>query len=109
MVAFEGLLRGGDVAFRGQCAAHRIAASKGSAGRDAAEAVVIRAPITFQLLRLVTHDLDDGDRPSARSPHQLRAALAALVEGLGLQCPFSWHSCGASECSPQTKSMELTM
>ncbi|CAK0899459.1 unnamed protein product, partial [Prorocentrum cordatum] len=85
-VAFEGLLRGGeafalcrgDVAFRGQCAVLRIASSKASAGRDAAEAVVIRAPIALQLLRLVTDGLDEGDRLSARSPRQLRAALAAL-------------------------------
>ncbi|CAK0851911.1 unnamed protein product [Prorocentrum cordatum] len=104
MVAFEGLARGGeafapcrgDVAFRGQRAVLRIASPKDSAGREAVEAVVIRAPITPQLLRLATRGLDE----------------VALVEGLGFQRPLSWHSCrrgGASECFLRTKSMELTL
>ncbi|CAK0908660.1 unnamed protein product [Prorocentrum cordatum] len=45
-------------------------------------------------------------------PHQMRAALAALVEGLGFQCPFSWHSCrrgGASEWFLRTKRTGLTL
>ncbi|CAK0868905.1 unnamed protein product, partial [Prorocentrum cordatum] len=119
-VAFAGLLRGGEAfilqgdgaALRGPYAVLRIAWFETTAGRDAAEAFVIRSAIKMLLLREALVGLPEGERLSSRSPHQLRMALLALVEGLGFQELFSWHwrwRGGALEHLLRTKTMVGTL
>ena len=120
VISFEGLLRGGeafaltaaDVLDRGEVIVLRIRTSKTAAGRDAAEAVVIRSQVAKQLLRLTVRGLQPGEALSWRSPSQLRTSLATLARGLGVTGPFSWHSCrrgGASDFFLKSSSMEATL
>ena len=120
LISFEGLLRGGeafalttaDVLDRGEVIVLRVSTSKTTAGKDAAEAVVIRSLVAKRMLRLVVKHRAPCEPLSWRTPAQLRSALAALARGLGLPGPFSWHSCrrgGASDFFLRTSSMEATL
>ncbi|CAK0905731.1 unnamed protein product [Prorocentrum cordatum] len=88
LVSFEAMLRGGeafsltagDVHDRGSCMVIRIGSSKTTAGKDAAEAVVVRSKACVRLLRLVVANLGPSDRLSPRSPNQLKAGLQRLAE-----------------------------
>ncbi|CAK0847855.1 unnamed protein product [Prorocentrum cordatum] len=120
LISFGGLLRGGeafalttaDVLDRGEVIVLRVSTSNTTAGKDAAEAVVIRSRVAKRMLRLVVRHRALGEPLSWRSPAQLRSALAALTRGLGLPGPFSWHSCrrgGASDVFLTSSSMEATL
>ncbi|CAK0814337.1 unnamed protein product, partial [Prorocentrum cordatum] len=120
LVAFEGMLRGaevfaltvGDIVDRGELFAVRISSSKTTAGKDCAEAVVIRSRMAVALLRIAVRGLGAGARLSWRTPSQLRGALGALARGLGLAGPITWHSVrrgGASAFFVRSGSMEATL
>ena len=89
----------------------RIDSSKTTAGKDAAEAVVVRSAAGMRLLRLVVAGLDPSQKLTSRSPNQLRAGLQRLAGALGFAGLVSWHSCrrgGASDMFCRTGSMEQT-
>ena len=120
LVSFETMLRGGeafnlraaDVHDRGTCMVLRIDSSKTTAGKDAAEAVVVRSAAGMRLLRLVVAGLEPSQTLTSRSPNQLRAGLQRLATALGFAGLFSWHSCrrgGASDMFCRTGSMEQTL
>ena len=101
-----------DVLDRGEVIVLRVSTSKTTAGKDAAEAVVIRSLVAKRMLRLVVRHRAPGKPLSWRTPAQLRSALATLTRGLGLPGPFSWHSCrrgGASGFFLKSASMEATL
>ena len=120
LVAFEGMLRGAevfaltvsDLIDRGEFFVVRISSSKTSAGKDCAEAVVVRSKVAVALLRIAVGGLGEGARVSWRTPSQLRGALAALAKGLGLPGPITWHSFrrgGACDFFVRSGSMEATL
>ena len=120
LVSFETMLRGvaafnlraADVHDRGTCMVLRIDSSKTTAGKDAAEAVVVRSAAGMRLLRLVVAGLDPSQKLTSRSPNQLRAGLQRLAGALGFAGLVSWHSCrrgGASDMFCRTGSMEQTL
>ncbi|CAK0832382.1 unnamed protein product, partial [Prorocentrum cordatum] len=120
LVGFEGMLRGaevfalavGDIVDRGELFIVRISSSKTTAGKDCAEAVVVRSRMAAALLRIAVRGLGAGARLSWRTPSQLRGALRALARGLGLAGPITWHSLrrgGASAFFVRSGSMEATL
>ncbi|CAK0790348.1 unnamed protein product [Prorocentrum cordatum] len=120
LVGFEGMLRGaevfaltvGDIVDRGELFIVRISSSKTTAGKDCAEAVVVRSKIAVALLRIAVRGLGAGARLSWRAPSQLRGALRASARGLGLAGPITWHSLrrgGASAFFVRSGSMEATL
>ncbi|CAK0891073.1 unnamed protein product [Prorocentrum cordatum] len=120
LVGFEGMLRGaevfaltvGDIVDRGELFVVRISSSKTTAGKDCAEAVVIRSRMAAAFLRIAVRGLGAGARLSWRTPSQLRGALRALARGLGLAGPITWHSLrrgGASAFFVRSGSMEATL
>ncbi|CAK0897373.1 unnamed protein product, partial [Prorocentrum cordatum] len=119
LISFDGLLRGGeapaltadDVLDRGDSIALRIRTFKTTAGKDAAEAVVIRSAAAKAMLRLVAQRRPSGEALSRRSPVQLRGALAAPTRGPGLPGRFSRHSArrgGASDFPLRSSSTGAT-
>ncbi|CAK0793322.1 unnamed protein product, partial [Prorocentrum cordatum] len=120
LVGFEGMLRGaevfaltvGDIVDRGELFIVRISSSKTTAGKDCAEAVVVRSRMAVALLRIAVRGLGAGARLSWRTPSQLRGALRALARGLGLAGPITRHSLrrgGASAFFVRSGSMEATL